>query len=260
MVADIKALFEARETPMSLREIQNAIGYGSLSTVHKYLRIAKVSSRSFVPFRVCGKSKDELAIISKEFFKRLNNFSDSEIICIDETGFSNSGNKLTGYFAKGKTPATFRVKRREKVSVALAVSIHGPVSFQIQEKAFSTHSFLQFLKDMIPSLNPSIKAIIMDNIAFHRNEAVKKLLRDADLEILYIPPYTPCCNPIEEVFAAIKRVYYKEQVIDRNIELRERVNALMNDRKAYKDFLCYYRHTRSHEKCLCQQSNEGSQS
>jgi transposase len=45
----------------------------------------------------------------------------------------------------------------------------------------------------------------MDNIAFHRNDEVKKAIQSAGMNAVYIPPYSPDFNPIEEVFSWLKR-------------------------------------------------------
>lgn len=44
----------------------------------------------------------------------------------------------------------------------------------------------------------------MDNASFHRTEQVEQLCRDAGVKLLYLPPYSPDLNPIEEFFAELK--------------------------------------------------------
>ena len=46
--------------------------------------------------------------------------------------------------------------------------------------------------------------IIMDNASFHRTERVEQLCHDAGVKLLYLPPYSPDLNPIEEFFAELK--------------------------------------------------------
>lgn len=49
----------------------------------------------------------------------------------------------------------------------------------------------------------------MDNVAFHRSKSVDTISHDRRLEALFIPPYTPDFNPIENVFGALKTIYRK---------------------------------------------------
>jgi transposase len=44
----------------------------------------------------------------------------------------------------------------------------------------------------------------MDNASFHRTERVEQLCHDVGVKLLYLPPYSPDLNPIEEFFAELK--------------------------------------------------------
>jgi transposase len=46
--------------------------------------------------------------------------------------------------------------------------------------------------------------LVMDNVSFHHSERVKQLCSDAGVKLLYLPPYSPDFNPIEEFFAELK--------------------------------------------------------
>ena len=46
--------------------------------------------------------------------------------------------------------------------------------------------------------------VIMDNAQFHRKKLLRKLARGKAL-LLFLPPYSPDCNPIEKSWANMKR-------------------------------------------------------
>jgi hypothetical protein len=46
--------------------------------------------------------------------------------------------------------------------------------------------------------------IIMDNAAFHKTDLVRNFFKDNNLTFLYLPPYSPMLNPIEECFSKVK--------------------------------------------------------
>jgi transposase len=48
------------------------------------------------------------------------------------------------------------------------------------------------------------QVVIMDNLSAHKGEMVRKLIKDRGCELLYLPPYSPDLNPIEEAFAKVK--------------------------------------------------------
>lgn len=44
----------------------------------------------------------------------------------------------------------------------------------------------------------------MDNASFHRGERVQQMCDDAGVKLLYLPPYSPDLNPVEELFSEFK--------------------------------------------------------
>jgi transposase len=44
----------------------------------------------------------------------------------------------------------------------------------------------------------------MDNLTAHKGERVREPIEGRGCELLYLPPYSPDFNPIEEAFAKIK--------------------------------------------------------
>jgi transposase len=49
----------------------------------------------------------------------------------------------------------------------------------------------------------------MDNLSSHKGGRVKELIEERGCELLYLPPYSPDLNPIEEAFAKIKALLRK---------------------------------------------------
>jgi transposase len=45
----------------------------------------------------------------------------------------------------------------------------------------------------------------MDNLSAHKGERVRDLIEDRGCALLYLPPYSPDYNPIEEAFSKVKR-------------------------------------------------------
>lgn len=45
---------------------------------------------------------------------------------------------------------------------------------------------------------------MMDNASFHRSDQVRQLYSDTGVKLLYLPPYSPDFNPIEELFTELK--------------------------------------------------------
>jgi transposase len=51
--------------------------------------------------------------------------------------------------------------------------------------------------------------VIMDNLAAHKSDPVRETIEAAGAELLFLPPYSPDLNPIEQVFAKLKHLLRK---------------------------------------------------
>ena len=70
-------------------------------------------------------------------------------------------------------------------------------------------SFLAYVEQMlVPTLRPG-DVVIMDNLGSHKRQAVRRAIRAAGAKLLFLPPYSPDLNPIEQVFAKLKTLLRK---------------------------------------------------
>ena len=51
--------------------------------------------------------------------------------------------------------------------------------------------------------------VIMDNLSSHKGQRVRDLIEAAGASLLYLPPYSPDFNPIENAFAKLKAMLRK---------------------------------------------------
>ena len=58
----------------------------------------------------------------------------------------------------------------------------------------------------VPALkNPSKSVLILDNAPFHRKSAIYYIVDKYGFRVIFLPPYSPDLNPIEKLWANIKR-------------------------------------------------------
>ena len=78
--------------------------------------------------------------------------------------------------------------------------IDGPINGQL-----FTAWVEQFL---VPTLAPG-DIVILDNLGSHKGKAVRQAIRAAGAKLLFLQPYSPDLNPIEQVFAKLKTLLRK---------------------------------------------------
>jgi transposase len=63
---------------------------------------------------------------------------------------------------------------------------------------------------LVPTLKPG-DIVVLDNLGSHKGKAVRQAIRDAGAHRLFLPPYSPDLNPIEQVFAKLKHWLRRDQ-------------------------------------------------
>ena len=61
---------------------------------------------------------------------------------------------------------------------------------------------------LAPALSPG-DVVVMDNLAAHKVAGVREAIAAVGASVLYLPPYSPDLNPIEQVFAKLKALLRK---------------------------------------------------
>jgi transposase len=87
-------------------------------------------------------------------------------------------------------------------------------------------SFLRYVEQfLLPSLRPG-DIVIMDNLGSHKGDAVRAAIRSMGAKLLFLPPYSPDFNPIEQVFAKMKHLLRKAK--ERTVESTwQRIGSLL---------------------------------
>ena len=53
------------------------------------------------------------------------------------------------------------------------------------------------------------RLLVIDNLGSRKGSRVRQLLKAAGIKLFFLPPYSPDLNPIEEMFAKLKRLLRK---------------------------------------------------
>ena len=83
----------------------------------------------------------------------------------------------------------------------------------------NTELFTTWVKEVLcKELKPG-QYVIMDNASFHKSYIVKEFIEAAKCKLLYLPAYSPDMNPIEHVWANLKRLIRIHPEKERNLSL-----------------------------------------
>jgi transposase len=129
----------------------------------------------------------------------------ARLVFIDETWASTNMARRYGRAPRGqrlrmsvphghRLTTTFIAGLRQTGMVAPFV-IDGPANREVFERYVE--------KILVPELSPS-DIVAMDNLSSHKGPAVLEMIQAAGASVLYLPPYSPDFNPIENAFSKFK--------------------------------------------------------
>jgi transposase len=81
-----------------------------------------------------------------------------------------------------------------------SLAVEGPTTREVFE------TYLE--KVLAPALWEG-QIVVMDNLSSHKGSGVRELIERRGCELLYLPPYSPELNPIEEAFSKLKALLRK---------------------------------------------------
>jgi hypothetical protein len=128
------------------------------------------------------------------------------IVFVDEMGTNTSLRPLYAWAPKGKRRAFGSAPRNWGNNVTLLVSIsrEGLGPCLAVEGSTSREVFEAYLQRVLaPTLRPG-RVVVVDNLSAHKGGRVKEIVEARGCELLYVPPYSPDFDPIEQVFSKIK--------------------------------------------------------
>jgi transposase len=155
------------------------------------------------------KAREQNADLRDKYLHELTAFASYHLVYIDESGCDKRvGFRRTGWSPVGSTPVqTERFHRGQRHHILPAYTQDGILLARIYQGSTDGEVFEDFLGELLQWCGrwPQPKSVlVMDNASFHRSHRVEELCAEAGVILMYLPPYSPDLNPIEEFFAELK--------------------------------------------------------
>lgn len=128
------------------------------------------------------------------------------LVFVDEMGTHTSLAPLYGYSPRGQR-AFFKIPRNRGTNTTLlsSMSLEGMGPSIAIEGSTTKEVFEAYIEHFVAPMLRAGQVVVMDNLSAHKGERVRKVIEDRGCELLFLPPYLPDLNPIEEAFSKLKR-------------------------------------------------------
>ena len=127
------------------------------------------------------------------------------LIFLDETGVNTSMTRRYGRSARGTRCLASVPHGHWHTNTFLAGLRHDGVQASwLLDGPLNGEAFLAYIQHVLgPTLQPG-DIVIADNLSSHKVAGVKEALAQWGASIIYLPPYSPDLNPIENFFSKLK--------------------------------------------------------
>ena len=139
----------------------------------------------------------------------------SRLVFIDETwvktnmaplrGWGPRGRRLRAYAPYGhwKTLTFIAALRCDRIDAPWVID--GPINGEL---------FLLYVEKVLAPTLAAGDVVVMDNLGSHKGRAARAAIRARGAHLIFLPPYSPDLNPIEQVFAKLKHLMRSAQARD----------------------------------------------
>jgi transposase len=137
-------------------------------------------------------------------------------VFVDEMGANSSLTPLYAWSRRGER-AFASVPRNWGANVTLlsSMSLEGMGPSLAVEGSTTGEVFEAYLERVLaPELRPG-QIVVMDNLSAHKGSRIRQLIEQRGCELLYLPPYSPDLNPIEEAFSKVKGMLRRTEARNR---------------------------------------------
>ncbi len=155
----------------------------------------------------------DVVIRRKEWINKLPKLDKNKLVFLDESGVNTDmtriyGRSLGGSRCVDKAPLI----KPQSTTILSSVRLNGETAFTTYQGGTTCERFIDYSKNVLaPTLEPD-DIVVMDNMRTHHSKAVKKVIDELKIDVIYLPPYSPDFNPIENMWSKIKAILRKLKV------------------------------------------------
>ena len=154
--------------------------------------------------------REDVAAEREAWKKSQETFDIKRLVFIDETWTKTNMTPLYGRAEIGKRVIDDVPHGHWKTTTFLAALRHdGLTAPMVVDGAINGELFLVYVEQiLLPTLQEG-DIVVMDNLSSHKVAGGKEAIESVGARVVYLPPYSPDFNPIENVFAKLTTLVRK---------------------------------------------------
>lgn len=241
LAASMEAIIALRPD-ITLRELQSELQTDlSLSTLCHALQALRLTIKKKV---LIAAERQRPSVLEQRVQWQLQQagLAPESLVFLDETwaktnmtrprGRSRCGQRLVADVPAGHWKTT---------TFLAALRVSGLTAPLVVDGAINGELFLGYVEQhLVPTLRPG-DIVVMDNLSSHKRQGVREAIEGTGARLVYLPPYSPDFNPIEQVFSKFK--WHLRSRAERTVEGLWNACGQLLDHFGESECRNYFRHS-----------------
>lgn len=151
-----------------------------------------------------------MARLREDWRDSQNSVDGNRLVFLDETGVKTTMQRINGWGLMGERVVDRTVGGHWKTNTLIhAIAMDGTRAALLLDGPVNSICFAGFCRDYLAPNLENGDLVILDNLSSHKAVAAAEAIEAAGASLVYLPPYSPDLNPIENIFSKVKQLIRK---------------------------------------------------
>lgn len=126
---------------------------------------------------------------------------------LDESGVTTEMTRRYGWGPRSeRVSEAIPAGHWRTLTVRAGLTTSGVLASMTIESPTDGDVFLTFVEQVLAPRLEAGHVVVLDNLAAHKVPGIRQLIENRGAQLLYLPPYSPDCNPIEQAWSKLKQL------------------------------------------------------
>ncbi len=140
-----------------------------------------------------------------EYWHHLREINPENLVFIDEMGMNLSLCRTHARSLKGRRAYSANHYKGKNISVIGAMALNGFLGCMTIEGSTNSDVFRVFVEKILVNCLEPGTVVVMDNLSAHKRSDIELIIEQAGAKVIYLSPYSPDFNPIENCWSKLKQ-------------------------------------------------------
>lgn len=187
------------------QELQNILGIElHVTGVGRALRRIRVTRKKK---SASPEERDKPAVWKalEDFANLMVGIDPADLVFVDETGVHLGMYRTHGWAPSGQRLYVQEpLSRGENITLVGALSLDGMLTEMLLPGALDKKAFRVFVEKFLAPKLFAGQVVVLDNLKVHHDPRIEEILHAVGVSLLYLPPYHPELDPIENAWSKFK--------------------------------------------------------